>query len=331
MKAAYIERHGGPEVIQVGQRPDPKCKPGEVLVAVKACGLNHLDLWVRMGGGRKFPLPLVPGCDIAGVRTDTGAEVVVFPGVWTAPAPYPGGSVGLADDFAIIGAHRDGGMAELVALPERNCLPKPPRLSFVQAASVPVVFTTAWHMLMARAGLSPGQWALINAAGSGVSSAGIQIARLAGARVIATSSTPQKLARAAQLGATHVINYKTEDVAARVRQITGGHGADVILDHVGLANWPANMAALARGGKLVICGVTGGSDVPLALGPLYYQSQSVLGSTLGRPEDLARCLDLLAGGELQTVIDRTFTLEELPQAHRYLEAGGQFGKVVIEI
>lgn len=331
MKAAYIQKHGGPEVIEICQRPDPTPKPGEVLVRVKACGLNHLDIWVRKGGNRPFPLPLIPGSDIAGILQDTGQEVVVFPGVWTNPVPYPGGSAALADDFAIIGAARDGGMAELVAVPARNCLPKPANLSFTEAAAVPVVFTTAWHMLMSRARLKPGQWALINSAGSGVSSAAIQIARLAGATVIATSSTAEKLQQAGRLGAQHLINYKSEDVAARVRQITAGHGADVVLDHVGAATFAANIAALARGGKLVICGTTGGTEATLNLAPFYYQAQSILGSTTGTLEDFARCLDLLTRGLLKPVIDRTFPLDQLPQAHQYLESAGQFGKVVIEI
>ena len=331
MRAAYLERHGGPEVIQICQRPEPVCRNGEVIVCVKACALNHLDLWVRMGGNRPFPLPLVPGTDIAGIRQDTGEEVVVFPATWRGETPTPGGTTALADDFAILGAARDGGMAEFVAVPVRNLLPKPRQLSFVQAAAVPVVFVTAWHMLLARARLRPGEWALINSAGSGVSVAAMQIARLAGATVIATSSTAKKLGQARALGAEHVINYKTEDVAARVREITGGHGADVVLDHVGAATWQANMAALAKGGRLVICGTTGGAEVPLNLAPFYFQAQSVLGSTLGTPGELTRVLDLLAAGRLKVVIDRTFPLEKLADAHRYLESQQQFGKVVVEI
>jgi NADPH:quinone reductase-like Zn-dependent oxidoreductase len=330
MKAAFIERHGGPEVIQVGQRPDPVAGAGEVRVLVKACSLNHLDLWVRMGGKRLFPLPLIPGSDFAGVREDTGQEVVVFPGVWKGDI-RPGESVATADEFGILGANFNGGMAEMAVVPTRNCIPKPQALSFVEAAAVPVVFVTAWHMLLSRAQLRSGEWVLVNAAGSGVSHAAIQIAKLFGGKVIATSSSPDKLKHAQQLGADYVLNYKNEDVAARVRQITAGHGVDIAFDHVGAPNWEANMAALAKGGRLVICGVTGGAEVPLNIGPFYFQCQSVLGSTLGTPEELARALELVAHGQLKVVIDRTFKLDQLPDAHRYLEKQQHFGKVVIEI
>ncbi len=331
MKAAFLERHGGPEVLQVVDRPDPKPCPGEAIIRVRACSLNHLDLWVRRGGKRPFPLPLIPGTDFSGIREDTSEEVVVFPGLWSAPLGRAGGSVALAEDFGIIGAARDGGMAERAAVPIRNLLPKPSQLSFVEAAAAPVVFTTAWHMLIARAAVGPGEWVLINSAGSGVSHAGIQIAKLAGAKVIATSSTPEKLRRAAELGADYGIDYIREDVARRVRQITGGRGVDVAFDHVAADTWPANLASLARGGRLVICGTTSGPNVAFDIGPFYYQCQSVLGSTLGTPDELARILSLLAEGRLKVVIDRTFPLEQIAEAHRYLESGQQFGKVVIEV
>ncbi len=331
MKAAWIEKHGGPEVIQVGQRDEPKPGPGEVIVRVMACSLNHLDLWVRMGGKRPFPLPLIPGSDFSGIRVDNGQDVVVFPGVWTNPIPQPGATVALADDFTIIGAGRNGGMAEFVAVPEKNCIPKPPTMAFEVAAAVPVVFTTAWHMLLSRAQLQVGEWVLINGAGSGVSHAGIQIAHLAGAVVIATTSTPEKVAKAVSLGCDYVINYKEQDVADEVKQLTGGRGVDVILDHVGSATWPANVASLARGGRLVVCGTTGGANVQLDLAPLYYKAQSVLGSTLGTPDEMATCLRLVAENKLQVVIDQAFPLDQLADAHRYLEQQEQFGKVVIQI
>jgi NADPH:quinone reductase-like Zn-dependent oxidoreductase len=331
MKAAWIEKHGGPEVIQVGERDEPKPGFGEVVVRVMACSLNHLDLWVRKGGNRPFPLPLILGSDIAGIRVDTGEDVVVFPGVWHKPLPRPGVSVALAEDFTILGAGRDGGMAEFVAVPEKNCIPKPPRLAFEQAAAVPVAFTTAWHMLISRAQLRPGEWVLVNGAGSGVSTAAIQIAHLAGAVVIATTSTPDKVAKAVSIGCDYVINYKDQDVAEQVKELTGGRGVDVILDHVGSATWKANIASLARGGRLVNCGTTGGADVQLNLASFYYQAQSLLGSTLGTLEETATCLRLVAEEKFQVVIDRIYPLDELADAHRYLEQQEQFGKVVIQI
>ncbi len=341
MKACWIEQHGGPEVLKVVERPDPRPAADEVVIAVRACGLNHLDVWVRQGlPGAGFALPVVPGSDTAGVIEAVGAgvrgitvgdEVVTNPGFSIEPSPEKlTGYDPLCRDFGVLGAHRDGGCAERVAVPAENVLPKPKSLSFVEAAAVPVVFQTAWHMLVTRAKLLPSETVLIQAAGSGVSHAAIQVARLMGARVIATSSTPEKLRRAVELGADETINYRTEDVAARTRALTAGRGADVVLDHCGAATWEADIAALARGGRIVLCGATTGPEVKLNIGALFYLGQSVLGSTLGTREELQHVLTLMDRGQLQPVVDRTFTLDEIRAAHEHMQHPDRFGKVVIE-
>jgi NADPH:quinone reductase-like Zn-dependent oxidoreductase len=339
MKAVWLDRHGGPEALQVSERPDPRPGPGEALIAVRACGLNHLDIWVRKGS-RAFPLPLVLGSDAAGVVLEApagsglspGDEVVVYccEGCGRCPACERGDEQ-LCPEFRIYGAMRDGGMAEKMALPARNCLKKPRNLDFVEAGAIAINYITAWHMLAARAGLRPGERILIQAAGSGVSSAAIQIARFLGARVLATSSTPEKLEHARRLGAEVAVNYREEDVAGRVLDWTGGLGAEVVLDHVGAPNWQTDLKCLAKGGRLVFCGTTGGPEVQLNLAHVYFKGQSILGSTMGRRDELRAVLNLMEQGCFRPVVDKVFALEEIAAAHRYLEAEAQAGKVVVKI
>jgi len=339
MKAAWYEGCGGPEIIRVGDRPDPAPGPGEALVAVRACGLNHLDVWVRRG--KSFPRPIIPGSDIVGTIAACGPgvgdfapgdEVVCFP-VYAAGYSFDG--LGeyrvLAPGFGMLGSHRDGGCAELAAVPAECLIKKPAALAWQDAACLPIAFTTAWHMLFARAALQPGETILIQSAGSGVSHAAIQFARQAGATVIATSGTAAKLLRARELGADQAINYREEDVAARVREITDGRGVDVVFDHTGAATWEANMASLARGGRLVTCGVTAGGEVKLDLGKLFYQAQSILGSTMGTRKECARVCELVAAGRVRPVIDGVFPLDQLRAAHERLTAPDRFGKVVIQV
>jgi NADPH:quinone reductase-like Zn-dependent oxidoreductase len=340
MRAVYLESHGGPEVLQVKERPEPVPGPGDALIEVKACGLNHLDLWVRRGGPRGFPIPLILGSDAAGVVRKApqgsplkpGDEVVIYPaqGCGLCPACLRGDDQ-LCVDFKIYGAWREGGMAELMALPVRNCLPKPRSLDFVSAAAVAINYLTAYRMLTARAELRPGETVLIQAAGSGVSTAAIQIAHFLGGRVIATSSTPAKLDHARRLGAEAVINYRTEDVAERVKVLTGGRGAEVVLDHVGAATWKADVQSLAKGGRLVFCGATTGPEGDLNLSAVYFKGQSILGSTMGTRAELAAVLDLMDRGYFRPVVHRTFPLEEIQEAHRLLESGEQIGKLVVKI
>ena len=340
MRAVWLERHGGPEVLSVSDRPEPVREPQDALLEVKACGLNHLDIWVRKGGARGFPIPLILGSDAAGVVLEApegsglsaGEEVVIYPaqGCGSCPACERGDDQ-LCEGYRIYGAWRNGGLCERMTAPARNCLRKPEGLDFIQAAAVAVNYVTAWHMLTARAVLRAGETVLIHAAGSGVSTAAIQIARFLGARIAATSSTPKKLAHAARLGATLAINYRSEDVAAKVLEWTGGHGVNVVVDHVGAPNWDASLKCLAKGGRLVFCGVTGGPEVQLNLSGVYFKGQSILGSTMGTRDELRAVLDLMGRGYFAPHVGRVFPLEEIAEAHRYLEAGEQTGKVVMRI
>jgi len=340
MRAVWLDRHGGPDVLRVSDRPEPACGPQDVLIDVKACGINHLDLWVRKGGPRGFPIPLILGSDAAGVVRSapagsglkSGDEVVVYPaeGCGACPACERGEDP-LCTGFKIYGAWRDGGLAERMAVPVRNCLRKPAGLDFIQAAAVAINYITAWHMLVGRAALRPGETVLIQAAGSGVSTAGIQIARHLGARVIATSSTPEKLEHARRLGSDEVLDYKAGDVPARVMELTGGQGVQVVFDHVGQATWQVDLACLAKGGRLVFCGATTGPDGKVNLAAVYFKSQSILGSTMGTREDFREVLHLMDRGAFRPIVDRVFPLEEIQEAHRIIEAGSQTGKIVVTI
>jgi NADPH:quinone reductase-like Zn-dependent oxidoreductase len=339
MRAAWLEKHGDPDALRIAERPDPAPGPADVLLDVKACALNHLDLWVRKGG-RGFPLPIIPGSDMAGIvrsapagsPSKAGDEVVVYPGLGCGRCPAcEAGDDPLCPDFGLLGAVRDSGLAERAAVPARSCVRKPAHLDFVQAAAVPITYITAWRMLAYRARLRPGEWILVQAAGSGVSTAAIQIARFLGGKVIATSSTPEKLDHARRQGASAVLNYRTDDVPARVKEITGGAGAAVVADHSGQATWEADLACLAKGGRLVFCGATTGPEGKLSIAAVYWKSQSILGSTMGTREDLRTVLDLMDRGYFLPAIDRTYGLGDLVEAHRRLEASSQIGKVVVKI
>src|SRR5439155_15334655 len=255
MKAVIFSQPGGPEVLNVAEVPDPQIKANEVLIEVRACALNHLDVWVRNGlPGIKIPLPHILGCDVAGVVREVGElvtwaksgdEVMVQPGVSCGHcAECLAGRDNMCDDYDIIGYRRDGGYAELVAVPGVNIIPKPKNLSWPEAAALPLVTLTAWHMLVARAQLQPGEDVLIHAAGSGVGSLGIQIAKLRGARVIATASSDDKLAKARELGADETINYSSDNWPKQVKQLTNGRGVDVVFEHTGVATWPGSILSM---------------------------------------------------------------------------------------
>lgn len=339
MKAVWLEGFGGPEVLQVVERPDPAPGGGEARVRVMACSLNHLDLWVRRG--KSFPRPIIPGSDLVGVveavgpgvrEVRPGDEVVAYPALSAQPSPARlRGDVPLSPDFGILGAHRDGALSERAVLPAENLLPKPATLAWHEAACLPIAFMTAWHMLFSRGRLRSDETVLIHSAGSGVSHGAIQMARLAGARVIATTGSDDKAARAKALGADEVIIYGREDVPARVRELTGGRGADLVLDHNGAATWEASTKSLAAGGRLVICGVTQGAAVSLDLGRFFFASQAVLGSTLGRAEELMQVIDLAARGRIRPVIDSVYPLTDIRAAHQRMADPQRFGKVVISV
>jgi NADPH:quinone reductase-like Zn-dependent oxidoreductase len=342
VKAIVFEKHGGPEVLQYVDVPAPAIGVNEVLVRVKACALNHLDLWVRRGlPGVAIPLPHIPGSDVAGEVAEFGAavttvrpgqKVVLAPGVTCGKCPACiSGHDNRCRFFTNLGYMIDGGCAEFVKVPEVNCLPYPENLLFEEAATIPLVFQTAWHMLLARAELQPGEDVLILGAGSGVGSAAIQIAKFFGARVIATAGNAEKLAKATELGADHVINHKTQKIRDEVRRITGKRGVDVVFEHVGTATWDDSLASLAYAGRLVTCGATTGYDAKLDLRLLFAKQLSLMGSYMGTKSDLHSVMRLVGAGRLRPVIDRTFPLSEAAAAHAYLESGAQFGKVVLTV
>lgn len=338
-----VARHGGPEALEWGELPDPAPAPGEVLVRVRACALNHLDLWLRNGvPGHRFPLPLVPGSEIAGVvealgpgvdGPAPGTPVLVGSGVSCGVCPEcSAGRDPLCERFGILGEDRDGGYAELVAVPRRNLFDLPRGLSYVEAAAIPLVFVTAWHMLVDRARLAMHEDVLVQAAGSGVSSAAIQIARLLGARrIFATAGSEEKLVRARELGATDTIHYREQDFAKAVREATGKRGVDVVIEHVGGETFERSLRCLARGGRVVLCGATTGGEASINLRAVFFKSLSILGSTMGSNAELATLLPWFDRGELVPVVDRSCPLEEAPAAQQLLSAREVTGKIVLTV
>jgi NADPH:quinone reductase-like Zn-dependent oxidoreductase len=342
MKAIVFHQHGGPEVLKYTDSPDPMPRANEVLVHVKACALNHLDLWVRRGlPNVPIPLPHIPGSDVAGEIAQIGGDVAtvrVGQKVVLAPLVSCGkcsaciaGLDNRCRQATNLGYMIDGGCAEFVRAPEVNCLPYPENLKWDEAASIPLVFQTAWHMLLARAELQPGEDVLILGAGSGVGTAAIQIAKFFGARVIATASSDDKIAKAKELGADHLINHKTQKIREEVRRITSKRGVDVVFEHVGIATWDDSLASLAAGGRLVTCGATTGYDAKIDLRFLFSRQLSLLGSYMGTKSELHSVMRLVANGRLKPVVDRVFPLAEAAVAHTYLESSSQFGKVVLAV
>lgn len=342
MKAIVFQQHGGPEVLKYADAPEPTLHANDVLVRVKACALNHLDLWVRRGlPNVPIPLPHIPGSDIDGEIAKIGADVTTIRvGQKVVLAPLvscgkcPACIAGLDNrcrQATNLGYMIDGGCAEFVRAPEVNCLPYPENLKWEEAASVPLVFQTAWHMLVSRSELQPGEDVLILGAGSGVGSAAIQIAKFFGARVITTAGSDEKLAKAKELGADHLINYKTQKIRDEVRRVTNKRGVDVVFEHVGTATWEDSFASLAPSGRLVTCGATTGYDAKVDLRFLFSRQLSLLGSYMGTKSELQTVMKLVAAGKLKPVVDRVFPLAEAAAAHAYLESSAQFGKVVLRV
>ena len=340
MKAARIHRHGSPEVLVYEDVPDPKIKANQILLRVKACSLNHLDLWVRAGiPGIKFAMPHILGCDIAGEvvevgelceRVRPGWRVLLSPGVSCRQCDQcVAGRDNFCRKYTIFGYGIDGGDAELIAAPEWTAIQIPDDLTFEEAAAVPLVFLTAWHMLVGRAKLQVGEDVLVLAASSGVGSAAIQIAKLHRCRVIATAGGEAKLAKAKKLGADHVIDHYKQDISAEVKKITGKRGVDVVFEHVGAATWSKSLESLAPAGRLVTCGNTTGWDVKLDLRFLFSKQWSLLGSFMGTLGDLNAVLKFVFRKELRPVIDKVYPLSEIRAAHERLENKEQFGKVLV--
>lgn len=340
MKAVTFNQHGGPDVLNLADVADPQISANEVLIEVRACALNHLDVWVRGGmPGIQIPLPHILGNDIAGIVREAGElvswvragdEVMVHPGVSCGHcAECLAGHDNMCDDYDILGYRRDGGYAELVAVPGRNVIPKPKNLTWPEAAALPLVTLTAWHMLVARAQVQPGEDVLVHAAGSGVGSVGIQIAKLRGARVIATASSDSKLARARELGADETVNYSNADWPKQIKRLTNGRGVDVVFEHTGEATWPGSILSLKRGGRLATCGATSGFDARTDLRHVFYRHLTILGSMMGSKADLLAAMKFIESGQIRAVVDRTLPLAEARQAHQLMEDRAQFGKLVL--
>lgn len=346
MKAVVIREHGGVEKLLLEDAPRPDCKPAGAVVKVKACALNHLDLWVRNGlTKRAFPFPLIPGCDVAGVVEEVGAgvdcankawkpgeEVVIAPGLSCGSCgPCMAGDDNLCPSYAILGAWANGGCAEYVSVPASNLFLKPRNLSFEEAAAVPLVFLTAWQMLVTRARVRPGEDVLVHAAGSGVSSAAVQIAKLYGARVFVTAGSEEKLQKAKALGADDGINYRTQDFEEEIKRLTDRRGVDVVVDHVGGEVFSKSLACLVKGGRLVTCGATSDYNLSFNAALVFYKIVSVLGSTMGRRAHYFDILKHVEAGRLKPVVGRVLPLEEVRRAHELLERREIFGKVVLRV
>ncbi|HXG89580.1 MAG TPA: zinc-binding dehydrogenase [Vicinamibacterales bacterium] len=337
MKAVRFHAHGGADVLRYEEAPDPELQAGEVLIRVRACALNHLDLWNRRGVVG-VPLPHISGADVAGEVVDcsdkqlpAGRRVLLQPGLscGRCEACLEGRDNECAR-YDVLGSQSDGGYAELVRVPIQNVVAIPDAIGFAEAAAFPLTFVTAWHMLVTRAKIRPGEDVLVLGAGSGVGQAAIQIAWLHGARVFATAGSDEKLARAREIGAYEVVNHHTQDVPAEIRRFTNNRGVDVVIEHVGEATWERSLKCLTRGGRLVTCGATTGHKASVDLRFLFSKQHTLMGSYMGTKAELLRAAQFFFAGQLRPVVDRTFPLAEAAAAQAYLERGEQFGKVILE-
>jgi NADPH:quinone reductase-like Zn-dependent oxidoreductase len=323
VKAVRIHEDGGPEVLRYEDAPDPVPDTGQVLIALRAASLNHLDVWVRKGLP-SVPKPRILGADGAGVVVtgdgfEAGERVVINPGI-----DHGDGRI------TVIGEHTDGTHAELIAVPQAQVYRLPDELGFEAAAAFPLVYETAYRMLSTRAHLREGEWVLVWGIGGGVASAALTIAKALGARVIATSASDEKLERARDLGADSVLNHDSDDVAAAVKELTGG-GAHVVVDSVGEATWKRSLDSARPGGRVCVCGATTGPNPPANLHRIWWKQLTVLGSTMGTREDFEAVYQLVRSGRVAPVVDEVFPLAEAAAAHERLERGEQLGKIVLRI
>jgi NADPH:quinone reductase-like Zn-dependent oxidoreductase len=339
MKAIRFHQFGGPEVLKYEDVPEPAPGEDRVLVRVRACALNHLDLWIRKGlPGVK--LPHINGSDIAGEVAQVGSSVNdLAPGTRVLLSPMVfcnhcqfcvAGQQNLCRQFSVLGSYVDGGNAEYIAVPRVNVIPIPDRLRFEEAASVPLVFVTAWHMLVTRAQIRPGQTVLVLGGSSGVGIAAIQIAKFFHATVIATAGDEHKLEKARELGADYTINHYQLKISDEVRRITAKAGVDIVFEHVGQATWSESIKSLRHAGTLVTCGATTGYEASVDLRVLFAKQLSLLGSYMGTMGELYAVLNHVFSGALKPVVDRTFPLHDAAEAHEYLQSSKMFGKVVLQ-
>lgn len=342
MKAIRFHNFGGTEVLQYEEAPKPAIGPNDVLLQLKAAALNHLDLWVRSGEREKnIPLPHIPGSDGAGIIAETGSAVKRYK-AGDRVLISPGLSCGNCDkclssrdnlcrEYRVLGTKEDGAYAEFVKLPAINVLPIPEGLDFNQAAAIPLVFLTAWHMLVGLAKIQPGETVLVHGAGSGVGSAGIQIAKLFGAHVLTTAGSEEKLSKAKQLGADELINYKEKDFAEEVKRLTGKRGVDVVFEHIGGEVFEKSITILTKGGRLVTCGSTTDFMAKVDLRYIFSRHQTIFGSWMGSKQELIEVLKFFPSGKLKPVIDSVFPLSQAADAQRRLMERKNFGKIVLSI
>ena len=341
MRAVLFRRHGGPDVLESADVPDPSLEPGRILVRVKACSINHLDLWIRQGlPAYHITLPHISGCDVAGVVEQTGpgvtgvpvgSPVVIAPGVscFHCAACFAGQD-NLCESYGIFGAKTNGGYAQFTTARARDVVPVPAGLSMDAAAAFPLVFLTAWHMLITRAQLRAGETVLIHAAGSGIGHAAVQIAKLSGATVIATVGSDPKIGKAQALGADHVINYQREDFVAGVRRLTQDQGVDVVFEHIGPQTWDGSLKLVKKGGRLVTCGATSGPGVPLDLRYVFSRQLTILGAMMGTRAELLAVAGLMGQGRLRPVVDTVYPLQEVRTAQERMLGRDVFGKLVLQ-
>jgi len=342
MKVIQLNRHGASSGLAFTEKEKPVLQnQNQVLIEIQAASLNHLDLWIRRGlPGLQIPLPHIPGSDASGIICEVGSavkgwqvgdEVVIQPGTFCGKCPYClAGKEDRCTTYGILGETEAGVMQEFVCLPVQNIGPKPQSLSFAAAAALPLASMTSWNMLKNRAQLKHGETLLVLGAGSGVGSMAVQMGRYLGARVLATGGSEEKQKLAFSLGATEVFNHRDPDLSKKVKQFTGGHGADVVFEHVGEATWSESIKSLAVGGRLVTCGATTGVQGKINLRHLFYKRQSILGSTMGSLSDFQECLHLAEQKVLIPVIDRVFGFKDIQTAHNHLEFDHSFGKVILE-
>ncbi|MBI1730373.1 zinc-binding dehydrogenase [Candidatus Acetothermia bacterium] len=338
MKAIRIHEHGGLEKLRYEEAPVPEIKRDEVLIRVKACALNYLDIWARRGIPG-LTLPHIPGSDVAGVIEKVGEDVqsavrsdrvVINPGVSCGLCEYcQAGEDSLCTTFHIIGEHVHGGYAEFAKAPARNLMSIPKEFSFEEAAAIPLVFLTAWRALITRAAIRPGQDVLILGASGGVGSACVQIAKLAGARVFATASTDEKLEKLRELGADALINYAKQDFSKEIWQITQKRGVDIVIDSIGEATWQKSMRSLAKNGKLVTFGATSGPTPPTDIRVLFWKQLQIIGTTMGTRKEFSDVMKLVWQRKLTPVIDRVFPLKEAAKAQELMENRDLFGKLLL--
>ena len=342
MKAVRFHEFGGLEKLRFEEVPEPNISPTEVLVRIRACALNHLDIWARGGTrGERIPLPHISGSDISGEIAElgnlvsghsNGEKVLIAPGISCGICDYcSNGCDSLCESYKIIGYETQGGYAEYVAVPGQNVLSIPDKLSFEQAAAVPLVFLTAWHMLVTRAHLVPGETVLVWAAGSGVGSAAVQVAKLLGAKVITTVGSDTKIEKAEKLGADFVLNHHSQDIPGEIKRITNGRKVNVVFDHVGQATWDKSMKSMAPAGRLVNCGVTSGGKTEIEIRYIFVKQFSLMGSFMGGRGELLKVLSFFEDGKLKPVVDSVIPLAEARRAQEKMEKSEHFGKIVLKV